>query len=167
MIVIFWVVVIVYYAPREEKTWTVQSSCKASCRLANFIPVVRILFFTISGSKTPHSRFGAGRECGTFGQGVAKKYVIIVFRGVRNQNTWFLKNVYMDVCVCVCACVRACVHAYVRVCVRACVYVCVCVCVCVCECVRLDLSFYSVDFNRSSYFLRFFVWLRVKNPFLI
>ena len=74
---------IVYYAPREEKTWTVHSSCKlppepkarvanTSCGLANFIPVVRILFFAIPGPKTPHSRFGAGRECGTFGQGVAK-----------------------------------------------------------------------------------------------
>ena len=74
---------IVYYAPREEKTWTVHNSCKlppepkasvanTSCGLANFIPVVRILFFAIPGPKTPHSRFGAGRECGTFGQGVAK-----------------------------------------------------------------------------------------------
>ena len=35
----------------EEKTWT-----------WNFIPVVRILFFAIPGPKTPHSRFGAGRE---------------------------------------------------------------------------------------------------------
>ena len=74
---------IVYYAPREEKTWTVHISCKlppepkarvanTSCWLANFIPVVRILFFAIPGPKTPHSRFGAERECGTFGQGMAK-----------------------------------------------------------------------------------------------
>ena len=73
-----------YYAPREEKTWTVHSSCKLPpepkarvantiCGLANFIPVVGILFFAIPGPKTPHSRFGAGRECGTFGQGMAKK----------------------------------------------------------------------------------------------
>ena len=49
-------------APREEKTWTVHSSCKLppepkarvanrSCGLANFIPVVRILFFAIPGPK--------------------------------------------------------------------------------------------------------------------
>ena len=74
---------IVYYARKEEKTWTVHSWCKlppepkarvanTSCRLANFIPVVRILFFTIPGPKTPNSHFRAGRECGTFGQGVAK-----------------------------------------------------------------------------------------------
>ena len=74
---------LVYYAPREEKTGTVHSSCKlppepkarvanTSCGLANFIPVVCILFFAIPGPKTPHSRFGAERECGTFGQGVAK-----------------------------------------------------------------------------------------------
>ena len=40
------------------------------------------------------------------------------------------------------------------------------VCVCVCVCVRLDLSFYSVDFNRRVLiFFVFFVWWRVKNPF--
>ena len=44
--------------------------------VANFIPVVRILFFAIPGSKTPHSRFEAGRECGTFGQGVAKNMLL-------------------------------------------------------------------------------------------
>ena len=67
--------IIVYYAPREEKTWTVHSSCKlanTSCGLANFTPMEHILFFAIPGPKIPHSRFGAGRECGTFGQGVAK-----------------------------------------------------------------------------------------------
>ena len=75
--------IIVYYAPREEQIWTVHSSGKfppepksrvanTSCGLANFIPVVLILFFAIPGPKTPHSHFGAGRECGTFGQGVAK-----------------------------------------------------------------------------------------------
>ena len=58
--------VIVYYAPTEEKTWTVHSSCKlppepkarvanTNCGLTNFIPVVRILFFAKPGSKTPHS----------------------------------------------------------------------------------------------------------------
>ena len=45
--------------------------------------------------------------------------------------------------MCVCACVRACA--------------CACACVCVCVCVRLDLSFYSVDFNRRV--LIFFVFL--------
>ena len=49
---------IVYYAPREEKTWTVHISCKllpepkarvanTRCGLANFTPVKRILFFVI------------------------------------------------------------------------------------------------------------------------
>ena len=28
----------------------------------------------------------------------------MLFRGVRNQNTWFLKNVCMDVCMCMCVC---------------------------------------------------------------
>ena len=72
----------------------------------------------------------------------------------------------MDVCVC--ACVRACVRAYVCacVCVRARARVCVCVCVCVRVCVRLDLSFYSIDFNRTGLiFFVFFVWWRVENPF--
>ena len=80
---------IVYYAPREEKTWTFHSSGKLppepkarvaiypSYGLANFIPVVRILFFAIPEPKTPHSRFGAGRECDTFGQGAAKMYIYI------------------------------------------------------------------------------------------
>ena len=47
---------IVYYALRDEKTWTVHSSCKftpepkarvanTSCGLTNFIPVERILVF--------------------------------------------------------------------------------------------------------------------------
>ena len=69
---------IVYYAPREEKTWTVHSSCKltpepkarvanTSCGLANFIPVERILFFFTSRPKMPYFRFGVGREWGTFG----------------------------------------------------------------------------------------------------
>ena len=84
-------IIIVYYASREEKTWTVHSSCKlppepkarvanTSCGLVNFIPVVRILFFAIPGPKTLHSRFGAGRECGTFGQGVAKNYLLLIKR---------------------------------------------------------------------------------------
>ena len=65
--------VIVYYAPREEKTWTVHSLCKlppepkarvanTSCGLANFTPVERILFFLTSKPKMPYFRFGAGRE---------------------------------------------------------------------------------------------------------
>ena len=69
---------IVYYAPREEKTWTVHISCKlppepkervanTRCGLANFTPVERILFFLTSRPKMLHSRFRAGRECGTFG----------------------------------------------------------------------------------------------------
>ena len=78
---------IVYYAPREEKTWTVYSSCKltpeskarvanTSCGLANFTPVERILFFVIPGPKIPHSRFWAGSESGAFGQGMAKNLYI-------------------------------------------------------------------------------------------
>ena len=58
---------IVYYAPREEKIWTVHISYKfppepktrvanTRCGLANFTPVERILFFTIPGPKIPHSR---------------------------------------------------------------------------------------------------------------
>ena len=35
-------------------------------RLVNFPPVVCILFFTILGTKIPHSRFWAGSEIGTF-----------------------------------------------------------------------------------------------------
>ena len=36
---------------------------------------------------------------------------------------------------------------------------------CVYVCIRLDLSFYSVDFNRRVLiFFVFFVWWRVKNP---
>ena len=55
----------------------------------------------------------------------------------------FKKCLYGCMCVCVvCVCARACV----------------CVCVCVCGC-RLDLSFYSVDFNLTSliFFFRFFL----------
>ena len=44
-----------------------------SCGLANFTPVERILFFLTSRPKIPHSRFGAGSESGTFGQGMVKK----------------------------------------------------------------------------------------------
>ena len=61
------------------------------------------------------------------------------FRGVRNQNTWFLK-IYVWICMCV------------RV------------------CVRLDLSFYSVDFNRTGlifFFLFFLCYFGSKICFLI
>ena len=69
---------IVYYAPREEKTWTVHNLCKLtpepkarvaniSCGLANFTPVERIRFFFTSRPKMPYFRFEAGREGGTFG----------------------------------------------------------------------------------------------------
>ena len=66
--------IIVYYAPREEKTYTVHSSCEltpepsarvsihTSCGLANFTPMERILFFLTSRPKMPYFRFGAGRE---------------------------------------------------------------------------------------------------------
>ena len=48
---------IIYYAPREEKTWSVHSSCEltnTSCGLANFTPAERILFFrhTLAESTT-------------------------------------------------------------------------------------------------------------------
>ena len=72
---------IVYYAPREEKTWTVHISCKlpperpepkarvanTRCGLANFTPVERILFFLTPRPKMTYFRFCAGREWGTFG----------------------------------------------------------------------------------------------------
>ena len=40
-----------------------------------FIPMLRIRLFIIPGPKIPHSRFGAGSESGTFGQGMVKKYI--------------------------------------------------------------------------------------------
>ena len=69
---------IVYYAPREEKIWTVHISCKlppkptarvanTRCGLANFTLVERILFFLTPRPKMTHFRFCAGREWGTFG----------------------------------------------------------------------------------------------------
>ena len=82
---------IVYYAPRKEKTWTVHSSCKScntSCGPANFSPMVHILFFVIAGPKIPHSRSCTGRECGTFGQDITKNKLLIVceFTILRNQT---------------------------------------------------------------------------------
>ena len=69
------------------------------------------------------------------------------------------ENFCMDVCVCECVCV----------CVCACVCVCVCVCVyvCVCVCIRLDLSFYSVDFNRTGLIFLFLCDGGSKIRFLI
>ena len=52
---------IVYYVPREEKTWTVHSSWQTRA-LANFTPVERILFFVIPGPKIPHSCFEPGAK---------------------------------------------------------------------------------------------------------
>ena len=46
--------------------------------LANFSPVVHILFFVIRGPKIPHSRSCAGRECGNFGQDIRKNKLLIV-----------------------------------------------------------------------------------------
>ena len=54
--------------------------------------------------------------------------------------------------------------------VRACVRACVRVCVCACVCIRLDLSFYSVDFNRTDliFFVFFFFCLMAgNNPFFV
>ena len=48
------------------------------------------------------------------------------------MHTWFLKIVFVQVCVCVCACVRA------RV--RMCVYVCICLCLSVCVSVCVVVS---------------------------
>ena len=64
---------IVYYAPREEKTWTVHISCKLTpepkvrvantrCGLANFTPVERILFFVIVSVKSLLCACTAGRK---------------------------------------------------------------------------------------------------------
>ena len=62
------------------------------------------------------------------------------------------------VCVCMCVCARVCVCARARV----------CVCVCVCVCVRLDLSFYSVGFNRRVLiFFVFCVMAGQKSVFLL
>ena len=57
----------VYYAPREEKTWTIHISCKSRAKseggkhemwASNFSPVERIiLFFTIPELKKAHLRF--------------------------------------------------------------------------------------------------------------
>ena len=69
-----------------------------------------------------------------------------------------LNSVTVTVCMCVCACVCVGVCRCVWVCVCVCVDECVCGCVgvsgCVCVgvgvgvCIRMDLSLYSVDFNR-------------------
>ena len=67
----------------------------------------------------------------------------MVFRGVRNQNTWFLKNVCMD------ACLRACV----------------CVCVCVCAYTAL-LRVYAVDFNRIVLIFVFLYCIGEENNFV-
>ena len=76
---------IVYYAPREKKTWAIHSSCKltpepkarvanTSCGLTNFTPVERILFFLTSRQKMPYFRFGARRKWGTFGPVLGKYF---------------------------------------------------------------------------------------------
>ena len=77
---------IVYYTTREVKSWLVQSTCKLppepKARVTNMCsgvslvtPMLRILFFNIPGPKIPHSRFWAGSESGTFGQGMAKNSI--------------------------------------------------------------------------------------------
>ena len=48
-----------------------------SCGLANFSPVVHILFFVIPGPKIPYFRSCAGRECGTFGHDITKNKLLI------------------------------------------------------------------------------------------
>ena len=100
----------VYYAPREEKTWSVHISCKlppepkasvanTRCGSANFTPVKRILFFTIPGPKILHSRFWAGRECGTFGQGMVKNRIrnmgitlYLLYQGLTIIISFFIAN---------------------------------------------------------------------------
>ena len=47
--------------------------------LALFTPMLRIRFFIIPGLKIPHSRFEAGSESGTFGQGMLKNYLRITY----------------------------------------------------------------------------------------
>ena len=47
---------ILYYAPTKEKSPKARVANKRY-GLANLTPVERILFFTISGSKKPHSCF--------------------------------------------------------------------------------------------------------------
>ena len=54
ILIIKLITIIVYYVPREEKTWTVHISCKLAntrCGLDNFTPVERILFFVIVSVK--------------------------------------------------------------------------------------------------------------------
>ena len=68
---------IVYYAPREENTWTVNSSCEltpepkarvanTSCWLANFTPMGRILFFCSTTPESGNFFSRSGREVGAF-----------------------------------------------------------------------------------------------------
>ena len=67
---------IVYYAPREEETWTVYISCKYTrCGMANFTPVERILFFTISWPKVPLSLPAPKRKCSIFGPSMMKNRI--------------------------------------------------------------------------------------------
>ena len=44
-------------------------------RVAHFISMLRIRFFTIPGPKIRHSCFEAGKESGTFGQGMVKNNI--------------------------------------------------------------------------------------------
>ena len=56
---------IVYYAPREEKTWTSEPKARVTntgCGLANFTPVERILFFVIVSVKSLLYACTAGRK---------------------------------------------------------------------------------------------------------
>ena len=72
----------VYYAPREEKTWTVHIPCKLPpepktvanmrCELVNFTPVKRILFLPYPSRKYHIRGFWARSESDTFGQGMVK-----------------------------------------------------------------------------------------------
>ena len=82
-------IIFLFVKNRVEKTWTVHISCKLlpepKTTVANicygvalFISALCILFFTIPGPKIPHSRFWAGSESGTFGQGMVK----ISFRSI-------------------------------------------------------------------------------------
>ena len=74
---------IVYYAPREEKTWAINISCisgKHELRTGQFYSHGALwygetIFFTIPWPKLPISLSAQNRECGIFGPGMVKNSI--------------------------------------------------------------------------------------------
>ena len=89
---------IVYYASREEKTWTVHSPCKQEMYgLPNFPSLLCILiFFIIPEPKIPHSRLRAESESGTFGQGIVKKFSCLLILLIVNLLIQFCKLIKLN-----------------------------------------------------------------------